>query len=319
MALAPFIIQPELTAIAIAYRNQQMIADAVLPRVMVNSETFKYTQFAQADAFTVPDTKVGRKSGVNQIDWSASETSASTRDYGLEDVIPQADIENAKAAMRFYGNQAVDPAERSTELLADLVALDREIRVGAAVFNAANYATANKTTLTGTGQWSDFANSNPVDAMLAAMDSMIIRPNTLVLGQAVWTKLRQHPKVVNAYYGNQANAGAVPREALAALLEIDTILVGQAFVNTAKRGQTASLSRVWGKNAALLHLNPNLKDPKGGLTYGFTGQWGDRIAGTIESDPNVGLRGGDRVRVGESVVELITCNDAGYYFQSAIA
>ena len=42
MAKAPFPIIPELTGIAIAYRNRAMIADLVLPRVTpVSKEEFK--------------------------------------------------------------------------------------------------------------------------------------------------------------------------------------------------------------------------------------------------------------------------------------
>lgn len=319
MALANFVIQTELTAIAIAYRNQQLISDMVLPRVPVLSQQFKYSKFNQGDVFTIPDTKVGRKSGVNQIDWSATEVADFTRDYGLEDVIPQADLDNAEAAAKFFGVKPVDPAARTTEILTSLVALDREQRVANLIFGAGNYPAANKATLSGTGQWSDYANSNPVDAMLAAMDGMIVRPNKVVMGQAVWTKVRQHPKVVNAWYGNQANAGAVQRQVLAELLEVDEIIVGQAFYNTAKPGQTASLSRLWGKHCAMLYIDPNVKQTEGMVTFGMTAQWGNKIAGTIDQDPDVGLRGGTKVRVGESVKEVICASDAGYLFTNAIA
>ncbi len=42
------------------------------------------------------------------------------------------------------------------------------------------------------------------------------------------------------------------------------------------------------------------------------------MAGRRE-DPDIGLRGGVRVRVGESVKELIVANDLGYYFENAVA
>ena len=65
---APFVIQPHLTAIAIAYQNGRMIADAVLPRVPVPGSTFKYTVYDKRDTFTIPDTKVGRTSRPNEVD-----------------------------------------------------------------------------------------------------------------------------------------------------------------------------------------------------------------------------------------------------------
>lgn len=325
MAQAPFVIQPALTAIAMTYRNAKMIADQVLPRVPVASSTFKYSKFTLADGFTIPDTRVGRKSKPGEIDWSATEVSASVVDYGLDDTIPAMDLANAQAAAKFYGNRVIDPEKRSTVLLSDLVALDRESRVanGAnGVFVLANYPSANRTTLSGTGQWSDYTNSNPITAIMNALDIPIVRPNVLVLGQAVWTVLRQHPKVTAAVFplGGNATGGATvaQQQALAALLEIDEVIVGASWSNTAKPGQTASVSRLWGKHAALIYRAPRV-DGTDQVTFGFTAQWGDRIAGTVENDPNIGLRGGTRVRVGESVQEVISANDAAYFFQNAVA
>jgi hypothetical protein len=36
-------------------------------------------------------------------------------------------------------------------------------------------------------------------------------------------------------------------------------------------------------------------------------------------EPKVGLRGAQRVRVGESVNELIVASDVGYFFQNIVA
>jgi hypothetical protein len=55
-----------------------------------------------------------------------------------------------------------------------------------------------------------------------------------------------------------------------------------------------------------------------GATFGFTAQWGSKVAGSIE-DKDIGMRGGARVRVGESVAEVLCANDLGYFFQNAVA
>ena len=46
-------------------------------------------------------------------------------------------------------------------------------------------------------------------------------------------------------------------------------------------------------------------------------QYKTRVVGTI-NDPNIGLRGGRRVRVGESVKELITAPMAAYLIEDAV-
>ena len=108
----------------------------------------------------------------------------------------------------------------------------------------------------------------------------------------------------------------MPREFVAKLFELDEVLVGEGWVNTAKKGQTVTLSRVWGGNIALLHINPLANTQRVG-TFGITAEFGKRIAGA-QPDKDIGLRGGQKVRVGESVKELITANDFGYYIQDAV-
>ena len=111
-------------------------------------------------------------------------------------------------------------------------------------------------------------------------------------------------------------AGSV--EALAQLFEVERILIGEAWVNAAKPGQTASLTRVWGKHVAALHINPAASVRGDRVTFGMTAEWGSRVAGSM-AEPKTGLRGAQRVRVGESLRELIVANDAGYFFQNAVA
>jgi len=95
MTNRPFPIDPTLTAIAIGYRNPAhvLIAKRALPPLPVLSETFKWNEYPLAEGFTVPDTKVGRKSRPNQVEFNVSEKDASVEDYGLDDPIPYSDIQ----------------------------------------------------------------------------------------------------------------------------------------------------------------------------------------------------------------------------------
>jgi hypothetical protein len=309
MSKTPFPIQPELTAIAAMYRNRRMIADQVAPRRRVNTQEFKYLKHDFAEGFTVPDTKVGRKSAPNQVEFSATEVTASTQDYALDDAIPKADIDNAPPNY--------DPRGKAVEFLTNLIELDREVRVANAVFNANNYAAANKQTLSGTSQFSDFTNSDPIDVITTALDGMVMRPNIMVIGRLAFSKLARHPKVVKAYYGTGNDTGVATKNAIAELFELEEVLVGEAFVNTARKGQAASVSRAWGKHIALINRD-NTADLDRGVTFMLTAQFGDRIAGS-QPDGDIGMRGGERVRSGESVAEIILANDLGYFIQNAVA
>lgn len=237
MPTAPFHVSPELTAIAIAYRNPvtDYIADLVMPRTRpVGKLEFSYTVY-DLSAFNRPNTFVGRKGRPNEVTMSSTTQTAAIEDYGLDDLIPMSDIEQGRAIGR-------DIQAESVEYIMGLVKLDRECRVAAAAQNAANFT--NTVTLSGSNQWSH-ADSKPLTALLEYLDTPMMRPNTMILSAPVWSKLRTHPQIVKAIYPISAE-GAVTRQQLADLLELKNIHIGASYVNSAKKGQDASLTRVSG-------------------------------------------------------------------------
>ena len=119
MATRPFPTNARLTAIALAFRNPDiaLIADLVLPRTPVAYE-FKWLSYDLAQGYTVPDTRVGRKSAPNEIDFQATEVQDKCQDFGLDDLVPNEDIE--------ADNQGVDPLGTATGFLSNLVDLGRE-------------------------------------------------------------------------------------------------------------------------------------------------------------------------------------------------
>lgn len=316
MSTTAFPVNPELTAVAVGYKNRDvdLIADAVLPRVPA-AKRFAYTKYTQSDAYSVPSTLVGRKSEPTMVEFGGALVYDECVDHGLDDLVPNDEVAAFEAMPK--PSTMVSPLVKSTSMLAGLIALSREIRVAGLVFSAATYSAGNQATLSGSSQWSDFSGSNPLDAMLAALDTPLIRPNTMVIGQAAWTKIRQHPRLVQAANATSQGAGAITREQLASLLEIKSVLVGAGFVNTARKGQAPAYSRVWGKHCALLFVSEDLANADQ-PQFGFTAQFGSRVAGAIAA-PTKGLRGGEIVRVGESVKEVISANDAGYFFQNVVA
>ncbi|SFG29766.1 hypothetical protein SAMN05518865_110175 [Duganella sp. CF458] len=308
-AAAPYPINAAvIQAIVIAYRNAKMIADSVMPRVLVGAQDFKYMRQNMADQFTVQETRVGRKSAPNQVESVGDLVPATVFEYGLDEIVPINDVRNAP--------EGVDPVANAAEFVMKLVTLDREVRVAGAVFNPANHV--NKTTLAGTAQWSDYANSDPISAILNALDLSVMRPNVMTIGRAAWTKLILHPKVIDYVNGKGGTSGGVTRQQLADALELEEILVGEAFVNTAKKGQAAAYQRAWGKHCALTYREVPT-DAQRATTWGFTAEFGERIADTQYSKDFGGLEGGYKTRAGERVNEIISAPDLSYFFQNAIA
>ncbi len=309
MSNFPFPVQADRVAIAIAYRNKRYIAGAVLPPVPVARVEFSYSRFDLSQGFTVPNTLAGRRSRPNEITFDATEEKGATQDYALDDPIPSIDIDNAP--------QNYDPIAHAVMMMTDLILLNREMRVAAKVFNSITYPASNKVQLSGTSQWSDYTNSDPIGDIENGINKLIIRPNVLVLGRDTYGKLKSHPRVVKALHGPLSEEGFAKRQELAELFELDQVLVGESWLNVAKKGHSAVMQQVWGPHAALLYLDPQLKSARGGATFGFSAEYGIRLAGSTP-DKDIGMRGGQRVRVGESVAEVIACPDLGYFIQDAV-
>ncbi|HEV7345771.1 MAG TPA: capsid protein [Devosia sp.] len=323
MTTRPFNVDPTLTAISIAYRNPalHLIGTRVLPPLQVMQETFKYSTFPIAEAFSVPNTAVGRRSRPPVLEFTGDEATAAVADYGIDSDIPYTDIDAASAA-RTAGLSTFDPETLASAQLTNLIQLDREVRVAAVVQNAANYSAGRKVTLAGNDQFSAFATSDPYGVIDNGIQSTLVyQPNTHAMGKVVWNKLKRHPKLIKAVKGALTEDGAISRRQYCDLFEIeeDRLLIGEGLINTAKKGQAVSLAGVWGKNIALLYIDPSkgtADDPT--ITWGFTAEFGQRIAGTGE-DPHIGVRGGKFIRVGERVKELVVAPDVGYLVTDAVA
>ena len=309
MAASPYPIDPALTAIAIAYKNPGYIADQVAPRITVGKQAFKFMQYGVDTFFNTPDTLIGRRSAANQVTMDGTEISDATEDHGLEGGVPKADVDNA--------DERYDPLGNQTSLLMEMIAIRREIRTAGVVFTAGTYDPSLRSTLAGGSQFSD-PGSSPLTAVGDALDQPLMRPNQMVFGQRGWTKFRRHPEIVSAVLGNSGNKGMVSRQDVAELFEVNEVIVGQSWGNTAKRGQAANLARLWGNHLALTYKAPVVSTES--ATFAATFQWGQPFSSQRDLKPGeMGLRGGTAVLVGESVKERIVAGQAGYFFENAFS
>ena len=312
--ISAFPIDAKLTQIAIAYRNPAMalIADEVMPPTLVGTKSYKWMSFSSEQNFTIPNTLVGRKGEPEVVELFGTEESGSVLDYGLDDILPRDEIIQAER-----DDWGFNPQERATELLTDLLMLDREKRVATVVQNAQNYASGQTQALAGNTQWSNYETSKPRETILKALDVPLLRPNVMVIGQEAWTILRQHPSLVSSVLGNDGKQGAITTRQLADLLEIPKVLVGASFINSSRKGQSPAFQRTWGKHAAFLHINPTASTGNG-ISWGYTVQFGTKFVRAFDEN-QTGLRGSVKIRVGMSCQEQVVAPHVGYLFTNVVA
>jgi hypothetical protein len=123
--------------------------------------------------------------------------------------------------------------------------------------------------------------------------------NTLVLSRALWNRISRSTKLQTFMFGHLSNTGNanITLPALSDKLMIDKILICGRSYNAAKKGQTQSLSSLWGTSYALL-INVQSGDFANGGA-GRTIVWGADSPGglfTTETYREENVRG-DVVRV----------------------
>ncbi len=304
-----FAVDEKLTAIAIGYSNPdyELIADDVLPRVNTGRK-FRWHTYNEEEMFTVPDTRVGRRSAPNQVEIEGEEQNSEVEDFGIDVPLDNTTIMEAE-------ENGWDPEARATMRATSIVMLGREVRVANKVTDKANYHADHYRALAGSDQF-DHADSDPIDLLLEVMDGCWMKPNQIVFGNNVWRVFRQHSKVVKAVQSNSGDSGVVARQAVADLLEVRRVLVGAARVNIKKPGENPVVNRTWADIVAGQFID-STADTSGGITFGFTAQNGEKVAGTMDAD--MGLRGGRLVRAGESVKEEIVAKRAGFLLEDVLA
>ena len=308
----PFHIDADLTGVAVAYQNpaSSLIADKVLPQIGVNSKKFDHIVYDDETFLTVPDTKLGRTSYANKTALESTVKVNVCLDYGLEDSMPLDDIAQAETSGRGY-----NPLMASVMYLTGLLQLDREKRIADLVTDSDNYASNLKSNIADNAKWNN-DNSNPIKVMLESLDKPIMRPNKIIIGQEVWSRLRHHPKVISALYGGNSGGKLVSRENLAGLLEVDEILVGASTINTARRGEVPNFTSSWGKDIAMLYVD-HAVGTRHGISWGYTATYED-IAVKRGRDERAGLNGVEIVKVTLSCREMAVAKHAGYLLQNVI-
>ncbi len=308
----PFHIDSDLTGIAVAYQNpaNTLVADKILPQVSVGSKKFDHIIYNDEIFMTVPDTTLGRASHANRTTLESSIKVESCLDYGLEDSVPVDDMMQAQNSPRSF-----NPLMASVMYLTGLMQLDREKRVADLVTNKANYANDLTMDIASTNRWHNDA-SNPVKVMLESLDKPLMRPNKIVIGQQVWTRLRHHPKVINAVYGSNANGKVLSRDMLAGILEVDEVLVGASHINNARRAETPQFVSSWGNHVAMLYVDPAV-GTRHGVSWGYTATYED-IAVKRGRDDRVGLNGAEIVKVTLSCKEVAAAKRAGFLLENVI-
>jgi hypothetical protein len=249
-----FYQSPLLSQIAVDFKNRDYIADSLLTPVQVPKMLGQYLEWDKGVTFKRMHTEMAQDGTPNRIDLKATKTPFSLVTHALmasvdpleRDQAPEAQIEAMK-----------------TMKLANALLLDREIITANAV-TSYSYGGDNSDDLSGSDQWSD-SDSDPVRAVVAAHQVLPRKGNTFLCGSDVFAALRVHPKILEALQFT-SSAGIASEEQIKRLFEVDRLLVGGAYVDTAGEGLAEDRELIWNESAGggfalLCYVDPTPPSP----------------------------------------------------------
>lgn len=304
-------IDAPISNILLNYRPQNYIADQILPVVPVNKQSDLVPGIKIDDRFRTEETIRAPGTEPRMIHFHVTSQQYFAVNRALGTYATAEELANADTAWNTRQIRA--------ELIYDILLLDHEIRVANLVTSGSNVGSYWTTG----SSWTDWDNSAPLDNVLNDIEVTEqlrgYRPSKIVFGKTAWFNFRNSDQVVARLFphgGAMAggNRGALVNKPLAAeLLEVEQVLVGGAYYNSAAEDATLALTRIW-HDSVLYYWNP-ARPSKERPAFGYSFRW--NVAGM----PNTPLQGGGENAPPAPIVKTFPFDDkkgrqdmhVGYY------
>lgn len=264
-----------LTNISLAYPATGLVGEQLFPAVPVRKQSDKYYVFGR-EAW-LPETSDYRAPGTEANEIPGFQLSLDTyfaQEHSLQIAVTDEERENTDSPM--------SPDRDGTELVTSKILLGRELAMYREVTDATKYATGLSVTLSGTAQWNDYVNSDPVanikTAKRAIHAKVFFEPNVAVIPYQVMSVLEDHPDLIERIkYSERA---ILSNEVIASILGLEKVIIpgvaiGSGAVGVSGFGVTAGY--LWGKDVILAYVpsRPGLRTPA--FAYEFAWTYSGRV------------------------------------------
>lgn len=312
MAQLKAIIDKLLTRVSNAYIPEDMdyVSEKWAPNLQVAQNSGKIGNYGKDHLRIVNTVMGGRGKAPRLQSITRSSNTYLVEPHGLEGLVTKEDYRNVE-----------DPydAERDETLgLTTVLWLGKE-KALADSLGSTSTITQN-VTLSGTSQYNDYTNSDPLGDFKTARSTVRangVPPNRAIMDWAVADTLAYHPGILEALGYTQNRAGQLSEAELAKAMGIQMLHIARAIYNTADEGQSDSLGAVWGKDIVFYYAPMAAGRYQKSVGYYITlsGQGSRQVSKTPTSNPPGGT---EIVVVDDYDQVLVDVNDA-YLIDSAIA
>lgn len=305
------IIDKLLTNVSSAYIPEGFISESIFPVVESVAKTGKLAKYG-TDHLRIEQTVIGGGGEYGRIKTVVrSNTSYSIEGHGLEGLVTEDDYAMVEKP---YDAEADETMGIQTTIM-----VGKEKGLADALSDTA--VLTQNTTLAGTSQYSDYGNSDPVDdfntARAAIKDGCGFPPDLAIMSWEVAQQLRYHPGLLDALGFKDNRPGGLLEKELADVLGVKRLLIGMASYESAKKGQSSSLSAIWGKHLIFAKMPSKAMKYQTSLGYCFKlkGRKARRVfKWAVNNPPN-----SKAILVDDHYDFAITNAGAGYLIKDAIA
>ncbi|MCL6583046.1 MAG: hypothetical protein K6U11_05335 [bacterium] len=316
------LVSGPLANVSLCYRNRAYIADRVFPIIDSPSPETRIGRYLKSDwfrdeaAIRAPGTRSAR--GGYKIDTVAIKAT----EYAFAKEVTEEDRQLATLP----NTPPLQPEQDAIEFCTMKIDLKKERRVAEVVF------TSTWSDLPGgedaQGRWAAGAGNTFIRDVETAIDRIEsntgFRPNALMLSSNTLKELKMETTVLERIKYTQR--GIISAELIAALFDLDEVLIGGAIYSGAqekKDGSDFTAARIWeknaGKGAAFLFYRPGvpgLKTPSAGYQVRVLYPSGLARSTRVWNEP---AENQDVYEVKENVCIIQTGPDLGYLWYNTIA
>lgn len=312
-------VDPQLTNVLLAYKNNNFIAGEMLPTVPnLKDESGLIAEMGQSHLHQYSSARALYDESEHRITFTIDNSKTYRVDYfDLGVYLPdrlQEQVQspfNMRNAAQFTVMQALQ--------------LEREIALANAMTSTA-IITNNVTLSASSDKYTDTANSTPETDFDTARDSVFDNTgneaNAVYMSRKVMNTLRRHPWfleiALRTLGANGQKNGSLSEsafvETLKAWYELDFVFIGRSIKITSREGQTVTKANVWGDDVVFFHRpkSPELFAPSFGYSFQLQGKNLRTVIRRHQNDK------GDIVEVNWAYQDKILDANAGYLIKSVI-
>lgn len=249
------LVEGPLQNISIQYRNPDYIGDRIFPIIDTDDPKMNIYEYQRGDWFRDEAGIRGPGGEARRSTFKLNPIPYNTKEYAFASPVTVEDRKFSQSRMA----PPIQPETDAIEFCADKIDLSKERRI-AAIIKATSWCAQGAGGEDAAGLWAPAGNTNTFIVDVETRKETIraatgFKPNVLMMDAGTFSKITMVDSVLDRikYTGSGADPAKVTPQMIAALFQLDDVLVGGAIYNSAKEtkaGTEFTTLNIWDNTAS---------------------------------------------------------------------